>query len=49
MAFIKWQCSKCGTQTTTTGTPPGQQSCKSGGYHVWGKLGRFIQNIFDIF
>lgn len=47
MAVIKWQCNKCGKQVTSS-TPPGQQSCPSGGYHVWGKLGRFIKQILDL-
>jgi DNA-directed RNA polymerase subunit RPC12/RpoP len=47
MAITKYQCSKCGKQTTTAGSAPGQQSCPNGGYHVWSKLGRLIKQITD--
>jgi hypothetical protein len=49
MATTKWQCNKCGKQTTTGGSAPGQMSCPNGGYHVWAKLGRFIKRIADLF
>lgn len=48
MAATKWQCNKCGYQTTTGGSAPGQQSCKSGGYHVWARLARYIEKMFDL-
>jgi ribosomal protein L37AE/L43A len=48
MATIKWQCNKCGKQTITGGSAPTQQSCPNGGYHVWGRLGRFLKQIVEL-
>ena len=48
MPTTKWQCNKCGKQTTTGGNTPGQQSCPSGGYHVWARFSRFFKQIVDL-
>jgi hypothetical protein len=50
MAFVKWQCSKCGKQEShSAGITPSQSKCPDGGSHVWSKLGRFIKQVFDLF
>ena len=48
MASVKWQCNKCGKQEShSPGITPNVSACKSGGNHVWAKLGRFLKMITD--
>lgn len=52
MAGNKWQCSKCGYQTSMVGmvsTVPPVTKCPNGGNHVWARLSRFVHHMFELF